>query len=96
MTLLMDVRSRNLDVSGEAYDQNILLLNCTLEGHVFANQRGLLRLTIRDALNQGNAVSRLFTDAFTEDRMAMVLRRVILLTFSYRLHETEPATGTSF
>lgn len=84
---VVSARSRDLNGLSNDFNRSILVLDCTLEKALFEDGRGNLRLSVHDALNQGNAISRSFTDAYTEDRMSMVLRRVVLLTFRYRLHE---------
>ncbi len=82
--LLADIRSRDLEGLSGTYNQDVVLLNIAIKQFLFPDKRGHLRLSVRDALNQGNVVSRQFTDAYTEDQVSLVLRRVILLTFSYR------------
>jgi hypothetical protein len=66
------------------FAQNISLLNIALKQSLFDGDRGQLELSVRDALNQNNNVNRAFSNVFTEDRSTAILRRVVLLTFSYR------------
>ena len=68
----------------DGFNQNITLLNLSLSQALFAADQGALELTVRDALNQNNRVSRVFNNVFTEDRRATLLQRVVLLTFRYR------------
>ena len=82
--LSADMSSQQLGGLSNGFNRNITLLNIALKQSLFANDRGQIQLSIRDALNQANDVNRQFTDSFTEDRITMLLRRVVLLTFSYR------------
>ncbi|MBU3698710.1 MAG: hypothetical protein FGM33_01685 [Candidatus Kapabacteria bacterium] len=68
----------------DGFNQNITLLNISLSQALFASDQGSLELTVRDALNQNNQVSRTFNNVFTEDSRASLLQRVVLLTFRYR------------
>jgi hypothetical protein len=63
------------------------LLNVALKQSLFDGDRGQLEFSVRDALNQNNDVNRTFSNVFTEDRSTVLLRRVALLTFSYRFRE---------
>lgn len=69
----------------QGFDQNIWLVNVSLAKKFLENDRAEVRLVVNDLLNQNNTINRNITDAYTEDVQANILRRVIMLTFSYSL-----------
>lgn len=85
--LTADVSNRQNGGLTAGFNQNITLLNVALKQSLFDGDRGQLELSVRDALNQNNDVNRTFSNVFTEDRSTVLLRRVVLLTFSYRFRE---------
>jgi hypothetical protein len=85
--LTADVSNRRNGGLTAGFNQNITLLNVALKQSLFEGNRGQLELSVRDALNQNNDVNRTFSNVFTEDRSTVLLRRVVLLTFSYRFRE---------
>jgi hypothetical protein len=85
--LTADVSNRRNGGLTAGFNQNITLLNAALKQSLFEGDRGQLELSVRDALNQNNDVNRTFSNVFTEDRSTVLLRRVVLLTFSYRFRE---------
>jgi hypothetical protein len=85
--LTADVSNRRNGGLTAGFNQNITLLNVALKQSLFDGDRGQLELSVRDALNQNNDVNRTFSNVFTEDRSTVLLRRVALLTFSYRFRE---------
>lgn len=85
--LTADVSNRQNGGLTSGFNQNITLLNVALKQSLFDGDRGQLELSVRDALNQNNDVNRTFSNVFTEDSSTVLLRRVVLLTFSYRFRE---------
>lgn len=84
LRLKADLTNRRNGGLSAGFAQNITLLNVALRQSLFDGDRGQLELSVRDALNQNNDVNRTFSNVFTEDRSTAILRRVVLLTFSYR------------
>jgi hypothetical protein len=87
LRLKADLTNRRNGGLSAGFAQNIMLLNVSLKQSLLAGDRGQLELSVRDALNQNNDVNRTFSNVFTEDRSTAILRRVVLLTFSYRFRE---------
>ncbi len=85
--LTADVSNRRNGGLTAGFNQNITLLNVALKQSLFDGDRGQLELSVRDALNQNNDVNRTISNVFTEDSSTVLLRRVVLLTFSYRFRE---------
>jgi hypothetical protein len=66
------------------FNQTIPLLNIGV-GKRFFDGNGELKLSVFDALNQNNSITRNVTGAFIEDVQTIVLQRYFLLTFTYNL-----------
>jgi hypothetical protein len=67
-----------------AYNKSVPLLNLGI-GKRFLDGRGELKLSVFDALNKNNAVSRSTGSGYIEDVQTTVLQRYFLLTFTYNL-----------
>ncbi len=67
------------------YNQDIVIWNVGLGKKFLADQRGELRVTANDILNQNKNVSRSITDSYVQDTENQVLPRYFLLTFTYTL-----------
>jgi hypothetical protein len=67
------------------YNQDIVIWNVGLGKKFLADQRGEVRLTANDILNQNRSVSRTITDSYIEDTQTQVLPRYFMLTFTYTL-----------
>jgi hypothetical protein len=67
------------------YNQNSVLWNIAIGKKFLAGQRGEIRLTITDLLNQNKSVNRSVTETYVEDTQNEVLGRYLLLTASYTL-----------
>ncbi|MBU3740669.1 MAG: TonB-dependent receptor [Candidatus Kapabacteria bacterium] len=79
----------------EGFDQSIWLVNVSVAKKFLQNDRAEVRLSVNDALNQNNMINRNITDAYIEDTQQNILRRVILLTFSYSLRNFGTGTSTA-
>ena len=69
----------------EGYDQNYLLWNISLGKKLFKDDRGEIRITVFDLLNQNTNVHRIVTDAYLEDIRTNVLNQYIMATFIYQI-----------
>ena len=65
------------------YNQNLVLWNVGIGKKFFAEDRGELRITGNDVLNQNKSVTRSFTDSYVEDSQTRVLARYFIVTFTY-------------
>ncbi len=65
------------------FDQNFLLWNLNLGKKLFENQRGEIRLTVVDLLDQNKSINRTVTEAYLQDTENNVLGRYFMLTFTY-------------
>ncbi len=69
----------------EGFDQDFWLWSLSLGRKLLKNQRGELKLTAFDLLEQNNSIQRNVTDAYIEDIRTAVLQRYLMLTFTYNL-----------
>lgn len=67
------------------YNQSYVLCNLGLGKKLLENDRGELRLSVTDLLNQNRNVNRTVTETYVEDTRNQVLGRFIMLTFTYTL-----------
>ena len=67
------------------YNQNIVIWSAGLGKKFLAEDRGEVRLTANDILDQNKSVSRTITDAYVEDTQTQVLSRYVILTLTYTL-----------
>jgi hypothetical protein len=67
----------------DGFNQNYVLWNMSLGKKFLKNNRGDLRLTVFDLLNQNTSISRNVTNAYIEDIETVVLQRYLMLTFTY-------------
>jgi len=79
----------------EGFDQSIWLVNVSVAKKFLANDRAEVRLSVNDALNQNTMINRNITDAFIEDTRQNILRRVVMLTFSYSLRDFGSGKGSA-
>lgn len=66
-------------------DQNYVLWNLSFGKKIFKNDAGEILLTVYDVLNQNKSISRNITESYIEDTTSKVLKRYLLLTFTYNL-----------
>ncbi len=67
----------------DGFNQNYVLWNMSLGKKFLKDNRGDLRLTVFDLLNQNTSISRNITNAYIEDIETVVLQRYLMLTFTY-------------
>jgi hypothetical protein len=67
------------------YNQDIVIWNVGLGKKFFSDQRGEVRLSANDILNQNKSVSRTITDSYVQDTQTQVLSRYFMLAFTYTL-----------
>ncbi len=67
------------------FNQNFVLWNASVAKKFLKDNRGELRLTVYDILNQNNSIRRHVTELYIEDSQTNVLNRYVMLTFTYNL-----------
>lgn len=82
----------NNDVSNESYkgltngfNQNYWLWNMAIGQKFLKGQKGELKLSVFDLLNQNKSVTRSVTSSYVQDQINQVLQQYFMLTFTYKL-----------
>lgn len=75
------------------FDQSITLWNASLAKTIFKNQRGEIKISARDILNQNLRITRRPQLNFIEEEAIRNIGRYFLLTFSYQLSATGNGGG---
>lgn len=73
----------------QGFNRNYFLLNAKLGMKCLPKNRGELAISVFDALAQNIDISRQLYDIYYEDSKTTVLRRYFMLTFVYRINQTE-------
>ncbi len=75
--------------SGRAagFNQRFALWNVGVARQLFKQKQGELRLSVYDLLNQNRSIVRNVTDTYIEDVQSIVLRRYVMLTFTYNVRK---------
>ncbi|MDW7695177.1 TonB-dependent receptor [Flammeovirgaceae bacterium SG7u.111] len=79
----------------DGFNQNYILWNASLAKNVLKDERGELKLTVFDLLNQNTSIQRNVNDAYIEDVQTNVLQRYLMLTFTYRIRHFGTASNRS-
>ena len=70
----------------QGYNQNFALLNASIAKNVLKSQKGEIKFSVYDLLNQNISVNRNVGINYVEDVQTSVLQRFFMLTFTYRLN----------
>jgi hypothetical protein len=70
------------------FNTNVPLWNASISKQMLRFNRGELRLSARDLLNQNIGISRNTNNNYIEDSRYLTLRRFFLLSFTYSLSKT--------
>jgi hypothetical protein len=80
------------DGLADGFNRAIWLWNGGIGYKFLKEQRGELKITVFDVLNQNNHISRMVTEQYIQDSEVMVLRRFFLLNFTYRFRHIGKAS----
>lgn len=69
----------------DGYNQNYWLWNMAIAKKILKGQKGEVRLSVFDLLDQNQSISRNVTESYIEDVTTMVLKQYFMLTFTYNL-----------
>jgi hypothetical protein len=70
---------------GAGYNQSYLLWNASIGAKIFKNKAGQIKLAAYDLLNQNQSVSHSVSLTSISDSRTNILRRFLMLTFTYTL-----------
>ena len=69
----------------DGYNQSYWLWNMAIAKKILKGQKGEIRLSVFDLLDQNQSISRNVTETYFEDVTTMVLKQYFMLTFTYNL-----------
>ncbi len=69
----------------DGYNQSYWLWNMAIAKKILKGQKGEVRLSVFDLLDQNQSISRNVTETYFEDVTTMVLKQYFMLTFTYNL-----------
>jgi hypothetical protein len=69
--------------ASEGYDQNVVLWNTTLGKKLLKGDKGEIRVTATDVLQQDRSVGRSFTETYVQDSRDRTLGRFVQAVFTY-------------
>lgn len=72
---------------GDDFDRSVFLLNLGIGKRLFRGQRGEIKLSVFDLLNQNDNIGRTVNETYLEDRKTQSIQRYAMLTFSYNLRQ---------
>lgn len=75
------------------FNQRFALWNVGVARQLFKQKQGEIRLSVYDLLNQNRSIVRNVTDTYIEDVQSVVLRRYVMLTFSYNVRKFGLSSG---
>ncbi len=74
-------------LSSTSYNQDYILWNMGLGKKLFHNQRGEIKLSVYDLLNQNRIISQTINGNYLQDTQTNALKRYLMLTFTYNLRQ---------
>jgi len=85
VTLREDITNSLASGAAAGYDQDVVLWNSSLGKKLFKDERGELRLTGTDVLDQNRSTTRTVTSTYLQDVRNETLGTYVMLTFTYVL-----------
>lgn len=72
---------------GDEFDRSVLLMNIGIGKRLFKGDRGEIKISVYDVLNQNDNIQRTVNETYIEDRRTQSIQRYAMLTFSYNLSQ---------
>ncbi|TAL48421.1 MAG: hypothetical protein EPN92_03710, partial [Chitinophagaceae bacterium] len=91
-----DISNQTYNGLSTGYNQNYWLWNMAVAKKFLKNQRGELRLSVFDLLNQNQSITRTVSETYIEDVNTKVLKQYFMLTFTYSLKNFGKAPARQF
>ncbi|NJO24922.1 MAG: outer membrane beta-barrel protein [Bacteroidia bacterium] len=90
-----DVSNQNYSGLTDGFNQNYWLWNMAVAKKFLKDQKGELRLSVFDLLNQNQSITRTTTESYIEDVNTKVLKQYFMLTFTLNLRNFGKAPARS-
>lgn len=72
---------------GDEFDRSVLLMNIGIGKRLFKGDRGEIKISVYDVLNQNDNIQRTVNETYIEDRRTQSIQRYAMLSFSYNLRQ---------
>ncbi|AFM05163.1 hypothetical protein Fleli_2810 [Bernardetia litoralis DSM 6794] len=86
-----DITYQSYNGLSDSFNQDYLLWSMSVGKRFLKDERGELKLTVFDLLNQNNSISRSVTETYVEDTQTQVLQRYFMLSFTYMIRNFKGA-----
>ena len=93
----------NTDLTNQLYsglsyvfNQSYWLWNMAVAKKIFKDQKGEIRLSVFDLLNQNQSITRTVSETYIEDVTTKVVKQYLMLTFTYNLKNFGKAPARNF
>ncbi len=80
-----DISNQTYKGLTDGFNQNYWLWNMAVGQKFLKNQKGELKLSVFDLLNQNKSITRDVTESYVQDVKNQVLQQYFMLTFTYKL-----------
>ena len=80
-----DVTNQLYSGLSDGFNQSYWLWNMAVAKKIFKGQKGEVRLSVFDLLNQNQSITRTISETYIEDVNTKVIRQYFMLTFTYNL-----------
>ena len=80
-----DINNQNYSGLTDGFNQNFWLWNMAVAKKFLKNDKGELRLSVFDLLNQNQSITRTVTESYIEDQRTQVVKQYFMLTFTMNL-----------
>lgn len=72
---------------GDEFERSVLLMNIGIGKRLFKGDRGEIKISVYDVLNQNDNIQRTVNETYIEDRRTQSIQRYAMLSFSYNLRQ---------
>ncbi|WP_338762729.1 TonB-dependent receptor [Bernardetia sp. ABR2-2B] len=86
-----DITYQSYNGLSDSFNQDYLLWTMSVGKRFMKDERGEIKLTIFDLLDQNNSISRNVTETYVEDIQTQVLQRYFMVSFTYMIRNFKTA-----
>lgn len=86
-----DITYQSYNGLSDSFNQDYLLWSMSVGKRFMKDERGEIKLTVFDLLDQNNSISRNVTETYVEDTQTQVLNRYFMVSFTYMIRNFKSA-----
>ncbi len=86
-----DITYQSYNGLSDSFNQDYLLWSMSVGKRFLKDERGEIKLTVFDLLDQNNSISRNVSETFVEDIQTQVLQRYFMVSFTYMIRNFKSA-----